>query len=280
MSSLLPVSYEGRPCYDIVIETDFSTLSDKIDGVSDKKYEKICIVTDTNVAKLYLNEVEASCRSTGREVTSFVFEAGEASKHLDTVQKLYEHLIIQHFDRKSLLLALGGGVVGDLTGYTAATFLRGIDFIQVPTTLLSQVDSSIGGKTGVDFLQYKNMIGAFYMPRLVCINIATLQSLPQVQFTSGMGEVVKHGLIRDRDYFVWLREHRDKILAKDNKTMETMVEWSCRIKRDVVEKDPRLSEFRAYDRARNRETVGLFSLPRALRRAGNVRRAPALKKDG
>ena len=154
---------------------------------------KVCIVTDFNLLNLHFNELENVIKSCFINVTSFSFPAGEAQKNLDTVQKLYEHLITHYFDRHDILIAFGGGVVGDLTGFTAATYLRGIDFIQIPTTLLSQVDSSIGGKTGVDFLQYKNMVGAFYQPKLVYMNLSLLHTLPKDQFVSGMGEILKHG---------------------------------------------------------------------------------------
>lgn len=137
------------------------------------------------------------------------------------------------------MIALGGGVVGDLTGFTAATYLRGIDFIQVPTSLLSQVDSSIGGKTGVDFMQYKNMVGAFYQPKLVYMNLNVLKTLPKDQLISGFGEILKHGLIRNHDYFLWMNEHEKEILALDYNTLEEMVYQSCLIKRDVVERDPK-----------------------------------------
>ena len=151
------------------------------------------------------------------------FEAGEQNKHLDTVSQIYETLILNKFDRKDILFALGGGVVGDICGFVAATYLRGIDFIQIPTTLLSQVDSSIGGKTGVDFKQYKNMVGAFYMPKLVYVNINTLKTLPKSEFSSGMGEVIKHGLIADKDYYYKLYQNRKKILEGDSKTLADMV---------------------------------------------------------
>ena len=126
---------------------------------------------------------------------------GEKNKNLNTVQELYKTLIENEMDRKGLLVALGGGVVGDLTGFGASTYLRGIDFIQVPTTLLAQVDSSVGGKTGVDFLQYKKIVGAFHQPRLVYMNMSTLQSLPDREFTCGMGEILKTGLICDEEFF-------------------------------------------------------------------------------
>ena len=158
---------------------------------------------------------------------------------MDVVKNLYTYLIENKFDRRDVLVALGGGVVGDLTGYTAATYLRGIDFIQVPTSLLSQVDSSIGGKTGVDFDSYKNMVGAFHMPRLVYMNISVLNSLSERQFNSGMGEIIKHGLIKDSVYFKWLNNNIDKIKARNTDTLAEMIRRSCIVKKNVVENDPK-----------------------------------------
>ena len=154
------------------------------------------------------------------------------------MKKLYEHLILEHFDRKDILAALGGGVVGDLCGFAAATYLRGIGFVQIPTTLLSQVDSSIGGKTGVDFDAYKNMVGAFHMPLFVYTNLRTLLTLPGEQFSSGMGEVIKHGLIKDKEYYQWLVDNREGILKRDLDLCQAMVYGSNRIKKEVVETDP------------------------------------------
>ena len=171
-------------------------------------------------------------------VTAFVFPAGEASKNLDTVKDLYTHLIENHFERKDILFALGGGVVGDLTGYAAATYLRGIDFIQLPTTLLAQVDSSVGGKTGVDFDQYKNMVGAFHHPRLVYMNMATLKSLNGDQFACGMGEVLKTGLIRDEKFYIWTINHMSEIEERIEPVLTKMIQKCCDIKRQVVENDP------------------------------------------
>ena len=159
-------------------------------------------------------------------------------KNIDTVKMIYEKLILAKFDRKDLLVALGGGVTGDITGFTAATYLRGIDFVQIPTSLLAQVDSSIGGKTGVDFDSYKNMVGAFHMPKLVYINVSTLTTLSDEQFISGMGEIIKHGLIKDSAYFDWLIENHDRILARDKDVLMEMIRVSCNIKRVVVENDP------------------------------------------
>jgi len=151
---------------------------------------------------------------------------------------VYEHLIENKFDRKDWLIALGGGVTGDLCGFTAATYLRGIGFIQIPTTLLSQVDSSIGGKTGVDFDSYKNMVGAFHMPKLVYANVSVLKTLTDEQFSAGMGEVIKHGLIRDKKYYEWLLENREAIKAREPEILKELVHGSNLIKREVVEIDP------------------------------------------
>ena len=187
---------------------------------------------------LGLNEVKELLAPCCKTVISFVFPAGEEHKNLDTVRDLYETLILNHFDRNDMLAALGGGVVGDLCGFAAATYLRGVAFMQIPTTLLSQVDSSIGGKTGVDFDAYKNMVGAFHMPKLVFTNINTLQTLPDNQFSAGMGEVIKHGLIKDAAYYEWLLENAADIWARKPEALRKTVTWSNEIKRAVVEKDP------------------------------------------
>ena len=237
MAERLTVSRDGKPIYDIVLETSFGRLGEEVKKL-DLGSRKICIVTDSHVAPLYLEEVREILAGCCGRVSVFTFPAGEENKNLDTVRELYEHLIKEHFDRKDVLAALGGGVVGDLCGFAAATYLRGVDFIQIPTTLLSQVDSSIGGKTGVDFDAYKNMVGAFHMPRLVYANLAAFQTLPGEQFASGMGEVIKHGLIRNKAYYEWLKENRERILARDGETCLSMVLESCRIKRQVVEADP------------------------------------------
>ena len=199
-ASKLLVKREGDFHYPICFEEDFSNLAQvmKEEGLVDRK---ICIVTDSNVRPLYEESVKQVLSEVSSDISVFTFEAGEKNKNLNTVSALYQALIQNGLDRKSLLVALGGGVVGDLTGFGAATYLRGIDFIQVPTTLLAQVDSSVGGKTGVDFQQYKNMVGAFHQPRLVYMNLSTLSSLPAEQFACGMGEILKTGLICDGDFF-------------------------------------------------------------------------------
>ncbi len=237
MSELITVHYNEKPIYDIAIEKDFSKLAMKVSelGISGRK---LCIVTDSNVGELYADEVKNELEKTGNAVFVYTFRAGEASKNLNTVEDVYEYLIINKFDRKDMIVALGGGVVGDLAGFTAATYLRGIDFIQVPTSLLAQVDSSIGGKTGVDFRAYKNMVGAFHQPRLVYMNLSVLGSLSERLFNSGFGEIIKHGFIRDKEYYTWLKENIQHIKSHDYDALENMIAISCNIKRRVVEIDP------------------------------------------
>lgn len=238
MSERMTVSYQKKPCYDIVFSNGFDGLSEEFRANEGWHNRRVCIVTDSNVEPLYAKAVEDVVAPFVKVCERFVFPAGEANKNLQTVQKLYAFLIDNHFDRKDLLVALGGGVVGDLTGFAAATYLRGVDFIQIPTTLLSQVDSSIGGKTGVDFDAYKNMVGAFYMPKLVYMNLDTLQTLEARQFYNGFAEVMKHGLIKDSKYYEWLIANMYEICDREPATLLELVKRSCDIKRNVVEKDP------------------------------------------
>ena len=239
MRKVLDVHLGGAHCYNIILSDTYALLCDDLkEWVGDDHSKKVCIVSDTNVASIYLDKIRSLIEIQYPQVFSFVFEAGEQSKNLDVVQQLYEHLTINHFDRHDFLIALGGGVVGDLTGFAAATYLRGIDFVQLPTSLLAQIDSSIGGKTGVDFLQYKNMVGAFYQPKLVYMSMEVFETLPRRQFANGMAEELKHGLIKDRDYYLWMRDHKGAIMGKDPQTMLHMLETGCQIKKTVVEHDP------------------------------------------
>jgi 3-dehydroquinate synthase len=238
MNSSITVNYDNKPIYDIHIENDYTKLIEELGKLGTKNL-KLCIVSDTNVSKFYLEELSILLKKHAKTVETFVFKSGEDSKNLDTVYSLYEHLIQAKFDRKDLLIALGGGVTGDLTGYAAATYLRGIGFIQLPTSLLAMVDSSIGGKTGVDFQSYKNMIGAFHQPESVYINLSTLTSLSNRQYYAGLGEIIKHGLIKDKDYYQWLKNHKNQIKSRDISVMQEMIYRSCLIKREVVEKDPK-----------------------------------------
>ncbi|MCH5274212.1 MAG: 3-dehydroquinate synthase [Lachnospiraceae bacterium] len=233
----LQIMYEKKPSYEIVFEPSFDRLAEELTAL-DIADRKLCIITDSNVEKLYGEEVLGMLSACCRRAVLFSVPAGEENKNLDNVKKAYEFLIKEGFHRKDMLVALGGGVIGDMTGFIAATYLRGVDFVQVPTTLLAQADSSIGGKTGVDFDGYKNMVGAFKMPRLVYMNISTLKTLEERQFFSGFAEVMKYGLIKDETFYVWLLDKMYEICEKDTDVLSEMVQRSCAIKKQVVEKDP------------------------------------------
>lgn len=244
MANVLKVRQENKHIYDIVITYGFGALSGHIQPLGYTN-RRICIVSDSTVAALHGKTLLDCLKEQCKEVYMYAFPAGEENKTLDVVRDLYAFLIENHFDRKDCLIALGGGVVGDLTGYTAATYLRGIDFIQMPTSLLAMVDSSIGGKTGVDFDAYKNMVGAFKMPKLVYMNLDFLSTLPDEQYYNGMGEIIKHGLIQDDEYFVYLLENMFEIMERNPDVLEHMITGSCKIKRAVVEEDPTEQGIRA-----------------------------------
>lgn len=237
MRRCVDVKKNNEHCYNIVITEGFDGIIEELKtlGITGKK---LCIVTDSNVGPLYAAKLQEALTQTGNEIYVFTFPAGEQNKTLAVVESVYTYLIENHFERKDMLVALGGGVVGDLTGFAAATYLRGIDFIQVPTSLLAQVDSSIGGKTGVDFSKYKNMVGAFHMPKLVYMNINTLDTLSARLFNSGFGEIIKHGLIKDAAYFEFLDTNYEQIKARNHDILSEMVYGSCLIKADVVNNDP------------------------------------------
>ncbi len=237
MNRRVDVKKNNEHCYDIVINQGFDAIADELERLNITGI-KLCIVTDSNVGPIYADQLKAILEKTGNSVYVFTIPAGEANKNLNVVQTVYTYLIEEHFERRDMIVALGGGVVGDLAGFTAATYLRGIDFIQVPTSLLAQVDSSIGGKTGVDFAKYKNMVGAFHMPRLVYINIDTLSTLSVRLFNSGFGEIIKHGLIKNREYFDYLDTNYEHIKALEPEYIMETVYQSCIIKADVVNNDP------------------------------------------
>ncbi len=244
MNRELPVTRENEFSYRICFHQDFSHIVEELEKDQIEFY-RACIVTDSTVGALYAKELEEALKSYCHKVTVFTFPAGEENKNLDVIQSIYEHLILEGFDRKDMLIALGGGVTGDMTGFAAATYLRGIRFIQVPTTLLAQVDSSIGGKTGVDFRQYKNMVGAFHQPSLVYMNLSTYRTLNEEQFACGMAEVIKSAMLADHSYFQWLAAHHQEILDKDEEVLADLICRCCEIKRDVVEQDPTEQGIRA-----------------------------------
>lgn len=201
------------------------------------KRKHVAIVTNTTVAPLYLAQLSDTLQAAGVQVIPIILPDGEAYKNSDTLNRIYDALLQNRCERSTTLIALGGGVIGDLTGYAAATFLRGVPFIQIPTTLLSQVDSSVGGKTGINHPLGKNMIGAFYQPQVVLADIDTLQTLPPREYSAGVAEVIKYGLIRDAQFFDWLECHMAKLMQLDEAVLSEAIYRSCQNKADVVAKD-------------------------------------------
>ncbi len=234
----------GDRSYPIWIGADIlARLGEALREVSFPK--RIAVVSNPTVFERYGETVLDSLGNAGMNASVITIPDGESHKDLQTLETVYDALIAGGFDRGSALVALGGGVVGDLAGFAAATFLRGIPFAQVPTTLLSQVDSSVGGKTGVNHRLGKNLIGAFYQPMHVHIDVATLRSLPAREFAAGMAEVVKYGVIRDREFFDQLATSRDRLLQQEPEALVEAVKRSCQIKADVVESDEKESSLRA-----------------------------------
>lgn len=229
----------GERSYPIEIGTDLlkdvQLLERTIRG------QRIVIVTNTVVAPLYLERLTHSLEKAGKEVSSIVLPDGEKEKSWESLMKIFDFLMVQKSDRKTTLVALGGGVIGDLTGYAAASFMRGIPFIQVPTTLLAEVDSSVGGKTGINHPLGKNMIGAFYQPEAVIADTTTLNTLHDRELIAGLAEVIKYGAIVDVAFFEWLEENIGKLLARDNEALAYAIRRSCEIKADIVRQDERES---------------------------------------
>jgi 3-dehydroquinate synthase len=199
--------------------------------------DRCAIITDTNVGKKFAKPVYESLLKAGFEPVLITVPAGETAKSLKSVQSCYDQLALHKLERKSFIVALGGGVVGDLAGFVAATYLRGIPFVQVPTTLLAQVDSSVGGKTGVNLTAGKNLVGAFYQPKLVLCDLATLKTLPEREFRAGLAEVIKYGIIADAKLFAQLERVLPKILKRDENILAPVIARCCQIKAEVVAKD-------------------------------------------
>ena len=206
---------------------------------------KVAIVTNPTVAQLYLDAAHDALRHSGFEVTAVLVPDGEEHKNLKSLASIYDRLIAERLERRACVLALGGGVIGDLAGLAAATYLRGVPYVQVPTTLLAQVDSSVGGKTGVNHADGKNLIGAFYQPKLVLIDITVLRSLPSRELIAGLAEVIKYGIIDDPVLFSMLEQGVDKIIGLNQEMLTRIVATSCAIKARVVEIDEREDDYRA-----------------------------------
>ncbi|HBA88908.1 MAG TPA: 3-dehydroquinate synthase [Geobacter sp.] len=203
------------------------------------------VVSNTTVAPLYYDLVRASMEAAGYRVVPVSLPDGEGYKNSDTLNLIYDALVDASLDRGSFILALGGGVIGDMAGFAAASYLRGIPFVQLPTTLLSQVDSSVGGKTGINHPRGKNLIGAFYQPKAVLIDVATLDTLPEREFLCGLGEIVKYGVVLDGEFFDFLDKNASLLLARDKDALIHTVSRSCAIKAAVVAEDEREGGVRA-----------------------------------
>ncbi|OGQ96733.1 MAG: 3-dehydroquinate synthase [Deltaproteobacteria bacterium RIFOXYD12_FULL_57_12] len=233
----------GDRAYPILIEAG---LLDRVgaDLKARAVAKRYAVIADDHVAGLYAGLLMNSLTAAGIAAELVTFPRGEASKHLATVAALASELAQRGFDRRDGLIALGGGVTGDITGFLAAVYMRGIRFVQVPTTLLAQVDSSVGGKTGVDIPEGKNLVGVFYQPRCVYIDSQALLTLPEAELLNGLAEVIKYGVIADRDFFDFLEEKRLAILARELPVLEEVIKICCTIKARVVEADEREADLR------------------------------------
>ncbi len=206
---------------------------------------KVALVSDRSVMRLHGGRVTESVRAAGFALTHVIVPEGESAKALAVAERCWDELLAAGMDRTSTVLALGGGAIGDLAGFVAATYMRGINVVQLPTTVLAQVDASIGGKTAIDHPRAKNLIGAFHQPRLVLVDPGAVVTLPDREFRSGLAEVVKHGIVADEAYFVEVEQHTALLLARDLPTLERIIGGSCRIKASVVERDEQEAELRA-----------------------------------
>jgi 3-dehydroquinate synthase len=233
----------GTRSYDILIGAKLERLGDEMGKL--RIGTRTAVVTNPTVNGLYGQRVFRSLKDGGFIAMPVEIPDGEQYKTLDWANAVFTALLINAFDRRSPLVALGGGVIGDLTGFAAACYMRGVPFVQVPTTLLAMVDSSVGGKTGVNHNLGKNMIGAFHQPKLVLMDLDTLRTLPKEEFISGMAEVIKYGVIWDRELFDFLGKNREKILAQEQGPLGHIIACSCEIKADVVSKDEREGGLRA-----------------------------------
>ena len=231
----------GARSYPIYIGTGLVSAPGLFDRHIDGR--QVLVVTNEVVAPLYLEQVMASIRALDK--ASLVLPDGEAFKTLATVNRIFDALLERRYNRNATLIALGGGVIGDIVGFAAACYQRGIPFIQVPTTLLAQVDSSVGGKTGVNHPLGKNMIGAFYQPRAVIADTDTLDTLPDRELRAGIAEVIKYGLIRDAAFFHWLEANLERLLQRDRGALAFAIQRSCRNKAEVVAADEREAGLRA-----------------------------------
>lgn len=233
----------GEESYDILI--GYGLEKELQSFVQESGFSKqAMLVTDSNVGPLYGEKVRAILEAGGLHVSVVTIPAGESSKSLAVAEKLYTRAIELGLDRKSPIFALGGGVVGDLAGFIAATYMRGVPFVQLPTSLLAQVDSSVGGKVAVNHALGKNLIGAFYQPKGVFMDLSMMASLPKREIATGLGEIIKYGIIYDADFFAYLEQHADAVLALEREAAVHMIARSCEIKAAVVSEDEKESGLR------------------------------------
>ncbi len=243
MTETLRVALAGRE-YDIMIgERLLAQAGELIAPLLNSK--SVIVISDSNVAKFYLHRLTGALETAGIRSRSIIVPAGEATKSLGSFSDLIEKLLEMKPDRKTTLIALGGGVVGDLTGFAASVLLRGVEFVQIPTTLLSQVDSSVGGKTGVNSRFGKNLIGSFHQPIMVLADVSTLDTLPKRELLSGYAEMVKYCFIEDQDFFAWLEVNASAMLAGDKSLQTTAILKSCAAKAAIVAADEREQNIRA-----------------------------------
>ncbi len=248
MSAAAPVAARveielGERAYDILIARGL--LDDRAAWQGLPRADCALVVTNPVVARLYADSLRRALAHFYARVLVLDLPDGEAHKDWPTLNLIFDRLLAEGCDRKTVLFALGGGVVGDITGFAAAAYMRGVPFVQVPTTLLAQVDSSVGGKTAINHPRGKNMIGAFYQPRRVVCDLATLDTLPEREISAGLAEIIKYGPIADADFLLWIEQHIDALRARDGAALAHAVQRSCAIKATVVAADEREADLRA-----------------------------------
>lgn len=240
---IIPVELGARS-YSIVVERGaLATLGARLRALGVGR--RVAVVSAAPIARLWGKTAAESLEEAGFAVTAVDVPDGEAAKTLAVAERCWNALLEAGLDRTSTVVALGGGTVGDVAGFVAGTYMRGVSFVQAPTTVLAQVDAAIGGKTAIDHPQAKNLIGVFHQPRLVLVDTATLTTLPEREFRSGLAEVIKHGIVLDARYFADLETSVGRLLRRDSPTLERIIGGSCRLKASVVERDERETEFRA-----------------------------------
>ncbi|WP_440993159.1 3-dehydroquinate synthase [Cysteiniphilum litorale] len=227
------VSPKGKPSYPVMISSDID-FTKLISYINNKE---VLVVTNTTIADLYLSQLDKAIKDECFKYAHCILADGEAYKNSDSLNTIYQHLLERNYTRNCVLIALGGGVIGDITGFAASTYQRGANVIQIPTTLLSQVDSSVGGKTAINHPLGKNMIGAFFQPQLVMTSTQFLKTLPQREFAAGMAEVIKYGCIIDADFFAWLEQNTQLLIAHDSNALIYAIAKSCELKARVVSLD-------------------------------------------